>query len=97
DLVTGVQTCALPICSLEIIRTLAGRTGRDGDKMSGLRTKVGLIGAPILLDSLSYVECRVTGNLDNEENTIFVGDVIGAERLNPRSEERRVGKECRCQ
>ena len=32
----------------------------------------------------SYVEARVTGSLDNEENTIFVGDVVAAERLNAR-------------
>jgi flavin reductase (DIM6/NTAB) family NADH-FMN oxidoreductase RutF len=73
---------ALVESSLEIIRTLGGRTGRDGDKMVGLPTKVGVTGAPILLEALSYVECRVTGTLDNEENTIFVGDVVGAERLN---------------
>lgn len=67
--------------SLEIIRTLGGRSGRDGDKLGGLRTKDGLTGAPILLDALTYVEARVTGSLDNEENTIFVGDVVAAEQL----------------
>ena len=41
----------------------------------------GVTGAPILLDALSYVEVRVTGALDNEENTIFVGDMVAAERL----------------
>jgi flavin reductase (DIM6/NTAB) family NADH-FMN oxidoreductase RutF len=54
----------------------------DGDKIAPLRTRPGNTGAPILLDALSYVEARVTGSLDNEENTIFVGDVVGAERLN---------------
>ena len=68
--------------SLEIIRTLGGRTGRDGDKISGLRTRPGVTGAPILLDALTYVEARVIRSLDNEENTFFVGDVVGAGRLN---------------
>ena len=67
--------------SLEIIRTLGGRTGRDGDKLGQLATKPGVTGAPILTGALSYVECRVTGSLDNEENTIFVGDVVAAEKL----------------
>jgi flavin reductase (DIM6/NTAB) family NADH-FMN oxidoreductase RutF len=67
--------------SLDIIRTLGGRTGRDGDKMSSLRTKSGVTGSPILLDALAYVEVQVTGSLDNEENTIFVGDVVAAEKL----------------
>mgnify|MGYP001195762770 FL=1 len=65
--------------SLEILMTLGGSSGRDGDKISKLRTKRGVTGAPILLDAHSYVECRITGSLDNEENTIFVGDVVAAE------------------
>jgi flavin reductase (DIM6/NTAB) family NADH-FMN oxidoreductase RutF len=65
--------------SLEILMVLGGSSGRDGDKISQLRTKPGVTGAPILLDTHSYVECRVTGTLDNDENTIFVGDVVAAE------------------
>jgi flavin reductase (DIM6/NTAB) family NADH-FMN oxidoreductase RutF len=69
--------------SLDILMTLGGSSGRDGDKLAGLRTKPGVTGAPVLLGALTYVECRVTGSLDNDENTIFVGDVVAAERLNP--------------
>jgi flavin reductase (DIM6/NTAB) family NADH-FMN oxidoreductase RutF len=77
--------------SIEIIRALGGRSGRDGDKLGGLRTRPGVTGAPILLDALSYVEARVTGSLDNEENTIFVGDVVAAERLH-RGEKLAIGE-----
>lgn len=69
--------------SLDIFMTLGGSSGRDGDKLGGLRTKPGVTGAPVLLGALTYVECRVTGCLDNDENSIFVGDVVAAERLNP--------------
>jgi len=65
--------------SLEILMTLGGSSGRGGDKISKLRTRAGVTGSPILLDAHSYVECRVTGALDNDENTIFVGDVVAAE------------------
>jgi flavin reductase (DIM6/NTAB) family NADH-FMN oxidoreductase RutF len=65
--------------SMDIMMTLGGSSGRDGDKMAKLRTKAGVTGAPILLDAHSYVECRITGALDNDENTIFVGDVVAAE------------------
>jgi flavin reductase (DIM6/NTAB) family NADH-FMN oxidoreductase RutF len=65
--------------SLEILMVLGGSSGRDDDKISKLRTKPGVTGAPILLDAHSYVECRITGALDNDENTIFVGDVVAAE------------------
>jgi flavin reductase (DIM6/NTAB) family NADH-FMN oxidoreductase RutF len=64
--------------SMDILMTLGGSSGRDGDKIAALRTKPGVTGAPILLDAHSYVECRITGMLDNDENTIFVGDVVGA-------------------
>lgn len=65
--------------SMNILMTLGGSSGRDGDKISQLRTTPGITGAPILLDAHSYVECRITGSLDNDENTIFVGDVVAAE------------------
>jgi flavin reductase (DIM6/NTAB) family NADH-FMN oxidoreductase RutF len=69
--------------SLLILMVLGGSSGRDGDKMSSLATKPGVSGVPILTDTLSYVEARVSGTLDNDENTIFVGDVIAGERQRP--------------
>jgi len=68
--------------SLRIIQTLAGSSGRDGDKMNSLATSEGVTGVPILADALAYVEGRVIGALDLEENTIFVADVVAAGRLN---------------
>ncbi len=68
--------------ALEILKILGGSSGRDGDKISKLRTKTGVTGALILLDAHSYVEARVTASLDVQESTIFVGDVVGAEILN---------------
>jgi flavin reductase (DIM6/NTAB) family NADH-FMN oxidoreductase RutF len=67
--------------SLAILMGLGGASGRDGDKMKPFRTKPGVTGTPILLDALAYVEARVTGSLDNDENTIFVGDVVASERF----------------
>jgi flavin reductase (DIM6/NTAB) family NADH-FMN oxidoreductase RutF len=69
--------------SLEILKTLGGSSGRDGDKLGSLRTKPGVTGAPILLGAHSYVEARVVGTLDVQESSIFVGDVLAAEVLNP--------------
>jgi flavin reductase (DIM6/NTAB) family NADH-FMN oxidoreductase RutF len=67
--------------SLRILMGLGGSSGRDGDKIAPFATKPGVTGAPILLDALSYVEGRVVGTLDAEENTIFLADVVGAEQL----------------
>lgn len=68
--------------SLDILMTLGGSSGRDGDKLGGLRHKAGELGCPILLDALSYVEGSVAHAFDVEESTIFVADVVAAERLN---------------
>jgi flavin reductase (DIM6/NTAB) family NADH-FMN oxidoreductase RutF len=76
--------------SLAILMGLGGSSGRDGDKISQFDTKPGVTGAPILLDALSYVEGRVVASLDVQESTIFVADVVGAERLRP-GERLRVG------
>jgi flavin reductase (DIM6/NTAB) family NADH-FMN oxidoreductase RutF len=67
--------------SLAIIMGLGGRSGREGDKLAEFDTKPGVTGSPILLDALTYVEGRVIGTLVSEENTIFLADVVAAERL----------------
>ncbi len=67
--------------SLDIIMGLGGSSGRDGGKISALRTKAGVTGSPILLDALSYVEGRVIVSLDAEESTIVLADVVGSERF----------------
>jgi flavin reductase (DIM6/NTAB) family NADH-FMN oxidoreductase RutF len=67
--------------SVEIVQTLGGKTGHDGEKMAGLATKRGVTGAPILIDALSVVECRVVRTLDCDEMTYFLGDVAGNEKL----------------
>lgn len=67
--------------SLAVIMTLGGSSGRDGDKIAELATKPGVTGSPILTDALSYVEGRVVATLDTEENTLFLADVVAAERL----------------
>jgi flavin reductase (DIM6/NTAB) family NADH-FMN oxidoreductase RutF len=66
--------------SLAIIMGLGGSSGRDGDKLSAFDTFEGVTGSPILSDCLAYVEGRVVGTLDAEENTIFLADVVAAGR-----------------
>jgi flavin reductase (DIM6/NTAB) family NADH-FMN oxidoreductase RutF len=67
--------------SLEIIMGLGGSSGRDGDKLGTFRTTTRETGAPILLGAWSYVEARVVKAFDADEHTIFLGDVVAAERL----------------
>src|SRR5439155_4001883 len=74
--VTGVQTCALPICPSQTLRSVSGRRGAlcvmpatTAARMIGPRSLIGLI-ALRYVGATGFTECR--------------------------SEERRVGKECRC-
>lgn len=67
--------------SLDIIMGLGGRSGRDADKIAEFDTKPGVTGSPILLGAHSYVEGRVVKEFDMDENTLFLADVVAAERL----------------
>lgn len=67
--------------SLELIRTLGFRSGRDADKLAGIQWRPGSTGSPILQDALSYVEARVVGTLDGGDMTVFLADVVAGERL----------------
>jgi flavin reductase (DIM6/NTAB) family NADH-FMN oxidoreductase RutF len=67
--------------SLELIRMLGMRSGRDGDKLAGISARPGVTGSPILADALGYVEARVAASLDGDEVTVFLADVVAGSRL----------------
>jgi flavin reductase (DIM6/NTAB) family NADH-FMN oxidoreductase RutF len=78
-LATGSEE--LLAASMQLMMTLGGSSGRDGDKLAGLRTRTGVTGSPILLDALTYVEGRVVNSMDAQENTVFLADVVASEKL----------------
>lgn len=63
--------------ALEIVRALGFSSGRDGEKLAGVRWTAGATGSPVLAAVYSHVEARVAATLDGGEMTIFVGDVMG--------------------
>src|SRR5207247_7759683 len=86
-LVTGVQTCALPISAWRLLHSAPGRPRRGRDQGRGHR--------PGRLRPLGAAVLRL-GGPDAARHPL--GDLPGPEpqqALDPRSEERRVGKECR--
>ena len=82
---TGVFAVSI-ICQdapLSFIGNFGFKSGRDTDKLAGINYKSGQTGAPIVLDNTnSYLEARVTGNLDVGTHTIFVGEIIDGDVLN---------------
>ena len=56
------------------------KSGRDTDKLEGINYKIGETDAPIVLDNaVSYLEARVTKEMDVGTHTIFVGEVVNAD------------------
>ena len=62
----------------DVVRALGIRSGREGDKMSGLGTRLGETGCPLLTDCLAALECRVINAMDAGAATFFLGDVVNA-------------------
>jgi flavin reductase (DIM6/NTAB) family NADH-FMN oxidoreductase RutF len=69
--------------NLNLIEQLGLRSGRDGDKLAGLRWETYQTGSPILLDTLSYLEAHVRATLDAGDMTSFLADVLDGGILNP--------------
>jgi flavin reductase (DIM6/NTAB) family NADH-FMN oxidoreductase RutF/rubredoxin len=55
------------------------KSGRDIDKLATVQYKVGVTGAPVVLENtLSYLECKVVGSMDVGTHTIYVGQIVDA-------------------
>ncbi len=62
------------------------RSGRDIDKFDQIHYRLGITGSPIVLDNtLSALEARIIHQIDLGTHTVFVGDVVASEVLQPGS------------
>jgi flavin reductase (DIM6/NTAB) family NADH-FMN oxidoreductase RutF len=64
-------------------RELAAKLGRTSNqapqKLKGIKTKLGPVaGAPLLMDALGWVECRVVATLPAGDHTLVLGEVEAA-------------------
>ncbi|HEC79469.1 MAG TPA: High molecular weight rubredoxin [candidate division WOR-3 bacterium] len=65
---------------LKLIGLFGFRTGREIDKFSGIKYKIGETGAPVVLDkTIGYLECRLKAAMDAGTHTLFVGELVDAE------------------
>jgi flavin reductase (DIM6/NTAB) family NADH-FMN oxidoreductase RutF/rubredoxin len=68
---------------LSFIGHFGFKSGRDIDKFTGIKHKIGQTGAPVILDNTtSYLEAKLTNQLDAGTHTIFVGEVVDGDILN---------------
>ena len=68
---------------LALARGFGTRSGRDLDKLAGVRWHAGRLGAPILDDALAYFECEMGATLPAGDHELVLGRVIGGEILVP--------------
>ena len=51
---------------------------RDGDTIGGEAFEKGTTGAPLLLSTSAWVECKLTDTIEKGDHSIFVGEVVEA-------------------
>ncbi|MFL5404008.1 MAG: flavin reductase family protein [Gemmatimonadales bacterium] len=68
---------------LELARRLGTRSGRDGDKLAGVRWRPGRSGAPILEQALAYFDCELTGRQRAGDHEVVLGRVVDGKILDP--------------
>ena len=58
---------------LDVARHFGTQSGRELDKLAGQRWRPGTSGAPILLNALAYLECRITGAVAAGDHELVLG------------------------
>ena len=68
---------------IEVARHFGTQSGRSVDKMAGQRWQVAPGGAPVLLDALAFLGCRVIGRHPVGDHELVIGQVVGGRILAP--------------
>ena len=67
---------------IKFIGSLGFKSGRDTDKFADIKYKTGTTKAPVVLDyTLGYLEAEVINQVDVYTHTIFLGQVVDAEKV----------------
>jgi flavin reductase (DIM6/NTAB) family NADH-FMN oxidoreductase RutF len=76
---------------LDLARHFGCQSARDGDKLAGVPSRAGRLGAPILLEAAAYLECRVTGQMTAGDHELVIGKAVGGDVLVREAEPLRYG------
>ena len=66
---------------LDVARRFGTQSGRDHDKLAGVRWHAGRSGAPILDEALAFFDCEVVDRVPAGDHELVVGRVIGGRVL----------------
>jgi len=86
EIIRSTGNFSVSVLNLETAASLFGtfgfRSGKDINKMEGMKVKIGESGVPIVLnDAIAFLECRVVEVFDVGTHLMFIGELIQAELL----------------
>jgi flavin reductase (DIM6/NTAB) family NADH-FMN oxidoreductase RutF len=67
----------------EVARHFGTQSGWTVDKMAGQRWQAAHGGAPVLLDALAFLECRLVSRYPTGDHELVLGQVVGGRILAP--------------
>ena len=67
----------------DLARRFGTRSGRDENKLAGIRWRPGRTGAPILEDALAYFDCELSGEMGAGDHDLTLGRVTDGRVLDP--------------
>ena len=68
---------------MDLARRFGTRSGRDQDKLAGVRWEPGSSGAPYLSDALAWFDCELTERVPAGDHELILGRVVGGRILDP--------------
>ena len=68
---------------LELARRFGTRSGRNEDKLAGIRWRPGRTGAPILEQALAYFDCELVGRHRAGDHELVLGRVVDGKIFEP--------------
>ena len=67
---------------IEFIGRFGFKSGRDTDKFAGTSIREGVTGCPVVIENaVSVFEAKVTDSVDARKHTLFIAEVVAAERV----------------
>jgi len=71
----------------DIISRFGYKSGKNTDKLSGLKLKYGETGVPIVLnDCIAFLECKVVQTIDVGTHYMFIGELLNSEIIDDTKE-----------
>jgi flavin reductase (DIM6/NTAB) family NADH-FMN oxidoreductase RutF len=68
---------------LALARRFGTQSGREQDKLAGVRWHPGRSGAPVLDEALAYFDCELTESIRAGDHELVVGRVVAGRLLDP--------------